>query len=146
METNNGMRIFLVDDDSFCMNVYKQYLNNLGYYDVTCFENGPDCLNGLAFKPNVIFLDHGMNYLTGLEVLKKIKTYDNNIFVVFLSGQANIMTAAKALKLGAIEFIAKGIYDFENIGKILNTISEAINAKRKKTEAQYIERLLHTAK
>jgi len=94
----------------------------------------------------VIFLDHGMDYLTGLEVLKKIKAYDHNIFVVFLSGQANIMTAVKALKLGAIEFIAKGIYDFENIGKVLNTIGEAINIKRKKIEAQYIERLLHTAK
>lgn len=135
-----------MDDDSFCMGVYRQYLNSLGYYDVTSFENGPDCLNNLGLKPDVIFLDHGMDYLTGLEVLKKIRAYNPHIFVVFLSGQANIITAVKALKLGATEYIVKGIYDLDNIKRVLSTINKAINIKRKEIETQYIERLLHTGK
>src|SRR3954466_3149319 len=101
METNDNVRIFLVDDDAFCMSLYKQHLNGLGYYDVMGFNNGPDCLNNLTLKPHIIFLDHGMDYLTGLEVLKKIRACDPEIYVVFLSGQANIITAVKALKLGA---------------------------------------------
>jgi len=146
MEINNNIKIFLVDDDSYCINIYKQYLNSLGYYDVTSFENGPDCLNNLELKPDVIFLDHGMDYLTGLEVLKRIKAYNPYIFVVFLSGQSNIITAVKALKLGATEYIVKGVYDLDNIKKVLNTINKAISIKRKEIETQYIERLLHSAK
>jgi len=146
METNNNMRIFLVDDDEFCMNVYKQHLNSLGYFDVAGFSNGPDCLNNLSFGPDVIFLDHGMDYLTGLEVLKKIKVYAPDIFVVFLSGQANLLTAVKALKLGATDYIVKGIYDLVNITKVLNTIKVAISLKRNEIEAGYVERLLHSNK
>lgn len=146
MEIDNNISIFLVDDDAYCMNVYKQYLNSLGYYDITSFENGPDCLNSLALKPDVIFLDHGMDYLTGLEVLKRIRAYNPYIFVVFLSGQANIITAVKALKLGATEYIVKGVYDLDNIKKVLKTINKVIIAKRTEIEAGYIERLLHAAK
>ena len=146
METNSNMRIFLVDDDAFCMNVYKQHLNTLGYFDVVGFSNGPDCLNNLSFKPDVIFLDHGMDFLTGLEVLKKIRVANPDIFVVFLSGQANLLTAVKALKLGATDYIVKGIYDLANITKVLNTIKSAMSVKRNVIEAEYIERLLQTTK
>jgi len=135
MEAINNMRIFLVDDDSFCINIYKQHLYNLGYNNVSSFENGADCLNSLSFNPDVIFLDHGMDSLTGLEVLKKIKIYNRNIFVVFLSGEANLLTAVKALKLGAIKFIAKGFYDLQNIEKILNIIKQVTMTKRKKLSA-----------
>ena len=90
METGNNLKIFLVDDDSFCRNIYKQHLANKGYPNTQEFINGPDCLNNLHQQPDVIFLDHGMDYLTGLEVLKKIRTVSPLTFVVFLSGQANI--------------------------------------------------------
>lgn len=140
------MRIFLVDDDAFCMNIYKQHLNSLGYYDVMSFSNGPDCLNNLSSKPDVIFLDHGMDYLTGLEVLKKIRTYDPGIFVVLLSGQANLLTAVKALKLGATDYIVKGAYELVNITKVLNAIKVTMSLKRREIEASYVERLLHPAK
>jgi DNA-binding NtrC family response regulator len=146
METHNNIRIFLVDDDSFCINLYKQYLNSLGYFNITTFENGPDCLNSLSFKPDVIFLDHGMDYLTGLEVLKKIRACNQDIFVVFLTGQPSIMTAVKALRLGATEYIVKGIYDMDLIKKVLDNINKTISVKRSEIEAGYIDRLLHLAK
>ena len=144
MDGNNNMRIFLVDDDAFCMNMYKQHLNSLGYYDVVSFNNGPDCLNNLGLKPDVIFLDHGMDYLTGLEVLKKIRAYNPDIYVVFLSGQATLLTAVRALKLGATDYIVKGIYDLANITKVLDTIKNVIIVKRDEVEAEYIERLLQS--
>ncbi|BAU54880.1 response regulator [Mucilaginibacter gotjawali] len=118
------LKIFLVDDDPFCRNMYLQHLENLGYKDITCFENGADCLAHLFLKPDVIFLDHSMGTLPGLTVLKKIKLFDPDIHVVFLSGSANIITAVKALKSGAIEYIVKGINEFENMTKVLSRIAE----------------------
>jgi len=146
MATDSNIRIFLVDDDPFCINLYQQYLNGLGYMNITAFENGPDCINSLSLKPDVIFLDHGMDYLTGLEVLRKIRAHNRDIFVIFLTGQPGVMTAIKALRLGATEYIVKGIYDMDLIKKVLATINMTISIRRSEIEAGYIDRLLHTAK
>jgi len=139
METGNNLKIFLVDDDAFCRNVYKKYLTDMGYPNTQEFVNGPDCLNNLYQQPDVIFLDHGMDYLTGLEVLKKIRAVSPHTYVVLLSGHASIATAVKALKLGAVEYIVKGINELENMIKVLQKIAPMIiqrNIKRLLTVGQ----------
>src|ERR1700744_3863486 len=115
--------IFLVDDDSFCLNVYGQHLSQLGHRQVSIFQNGAECLNHLTQNPDIIFLDHGMDLLTGIEVLKKIKRFNPDIYVVFLSGQENIETAVNALKYGAFDYIVKGEMELENITKVLAKIT-----------------------
>ncbi len=115
-------KIFVVDDDHFCLNIYQQYLESLGYKNVICFSNGTDCLNHLTEKPEVIFLDHGMDILNGVEVLKKIKRFDPDIYVVFISAQENIETAVNSLKYGAFDYIVKGESDFEKIKLVLDKI------------------------
>lgn len=122
METINTIKIYLVDDDVFCLNMYKQHLDNMNYKNVTCFESGAVCLENLNEQPDVIFLDHDMDSITGLEVLKKIKQFNPNIFVVLLSGKASLKTAVNALKFGAFDYIVKGLYEFENISKVLGNI------------------------
>ncbi len=141
MEKTNKFKIFLVDDDSFCMGVYLQHLGNLGYRDVTGFDNGPECLNHLTRQPDVIFLDHDMNHLTGIEVLKKIKRFNPDIFVVFLSGQEMIVTAVNALKYGAFDYIEKGDFTLEKMTKVLTKIGE-IKGVLKKENSSLINKLL----
>jgi len=133
MGTENTLKIFLVDDDSFCRSTYRQFLANKGCSDIQEFGSGPDCLDHLYQQPDIIFLDHGMDPLTGLDVLKKLRISNPDAYVVFISGQANITTAVKALKLGAIDYIAKGVNELENIANVLDTITPLIikrNIKR----------------
>jgi DNA-binding NtrC family response regulator len=132
METDKKFKIFLVDDDAFCMGIYQQHLASLGHKDVTGFGNGHDCLNHLTEQPDVIFLDYEMVNLTGLEVLKKIKRVNPDIFVIFLSGQANIMTAVNALKFGAFDYIVKGMHELDNMTKVLNKITDVIELMKRK--------------
>ena len=122
METT--LKIFLVDDDLICLNIYKKHLENTGYTDVSCFESGEACLNLLIQNPDVIFLDYEMNSLSGLEVLKKIKRFNPDIFIVFLSGQENIATAVNALKYGAFDYIVKSDGQLLSIQKVLNKIAQ----------------------
>lgn len=118
------LKIFLVDDDLFSLNMYQQHLLNLGYDDVVTFANGTDCLHALTQQPDIIFLDHTMDVLNGLEILKKIKRFNPDIYVVFLSGQENLETAVESLKFGAFDYIPKGEYDTKRIGKVIDRILE----------------------
>lgn len=122
MENVNQFKFFIVDDDIFCANIYEQYLSQLNYTDISYFSNGSDCLNNLDQKPDIIFLDHNMDDLTGFEVLKKIKRYNPNIYVIMISGQESIKTAVDALKYGAFDYVTKDATVCDKIQLILNKI------------------------
>ncbi|RKE81219.1 response regulator [Chryseobacterium sp. AG363] len=134
METNNqNLKLFIVDDDSFCSNVYQQYLKNHHYEDITSFNCGEDCLDELYQKPDIIFLDHNMEDLNGFEVLKKIKRFDPNIYVIMVSGQENIDTAVNALKYGAFDYLTKNINVCE---KMVKTIEKILKIKEEMSQGK----------
>jgi DNA-binding NtrC family response regulator len=122
MESLKQMRIFLVDDDLFTLSIYEKHLRNLGFADIQLYKDGHQCLNHLHQEPQIIFLDHHMDGLCGIETLKNIKRYDPNIYVIFISGQEDIQTAVNALKYGAFEYIIKHDGDLAKIEDVLNKI------------------------
>ena len=134
METKNqNLKFFIVDDDRFCATVYEQYLRNHHYDDITSFSNGDECLDALHQKPDIIFLDHNMEELNGFEVLKKIKRYDPNIYVIMVSAQENIETAVNALKYGAFDYLVK---DADVCEKPTNTIDKILKIKEEISQSK----------
>ncbi|ARK10854.1 response regulator [Fibrivirga algicola] len=126
METTKPLTIFLVDDDPFCGRMYEQHVRNLGHTNVTLFNDGQDCLNRLTEQPDIIFLDYHMEPMDGLEVLRKIKRFSPDIFLVIVSGQEDLNVAVNALKYGAFDYIIKGDNDFEKITSVLTKIQDVM--------------------
>ncbi|MFT5167648.1 MAG: DNA-binding NtrC family response regulator [Saprospiraceae bacterium] len=141
MELIKKYKIFLVDDDLFCLNMYEQHIKNLGYEDITLFQNGTDCLNNLIEYPNIIFLDHKMDTLNGFEVLKKIKRFDPNINVVMVSGQDDLQIALNALKYGAFDYIVKGDQENEKIESVIKRI-EDLNKEINRSKPSIFKKIL----
>lgn len=133
METNQNLKFFIVDDDRFCASVYEQYLKNHNYENITYFNSGEACLEELHQKPDIIFLDHNMEELNGFEILKKIKRYDPNIYVIMVSGQENIDTAVNALKYGAFDYLVK---DVDVCEKMTETIEKILKIKEEMSQNQ----------
>lgn len=124
MEPTLLKKIYLVDDDFFNLTLCQQHLINLGYPQVQTFSNGLDCLDNLQERPDVIFLDHLMEDISGLDLLKKIKRFDPDIPVIMLSGQENMKTAIDSLKYGAFDYIIKG----EDTEKRITDVMERLEA------------------
>ena len=123
MQNQNPFKFFIVDDDIFCAKMYEQYLFNINHNNITCFSNGNDCLDNLNQNPDIIFLDHNMDGITGLEVLKKIKRYNPKIYVIMVSGQKDIKIALNALKYGAFDYIIKDNLVRDKMTLMINKIS-----------------------
>lgn len=141
MENQTQFKIFIVDDDAFCANVYEQHLRNCHYKDITFYDNGNDCMLHLYQNPDIILLDHNMEDITGFEVLKKIKRYNPNVYVIMVSGQDNIKTAVDALKYGAFDYVIK---DNEACDKIIHLINKVARVKEqlRKSNPNILQRLL----
>ncbi|MEI6021605.1 MAG: response regulator [Bacteroidota bacterium] len=118
----------MVDDDLFSINLYRQVLENLGYTQVSTFQNASIALYNLEKKPSIIFLDHHMNDISGVEVLKKIKHFDPNIYVIMISGQEKIQIAFDAIKHGAFDYIVKGESAEIKMKEVLDRIEKSEDA------------------
>lgn len=141
MENQTQFKIFIVDDDTFCANVYEQHLRNCDYNDITYYDNGNDCILNLHQNPDIIFLDHNMEDITGFEVLKKIKRHNPNIYVIMVSGQDNIKTAVDALKYGAFDYVIKDSEACDKITQLINKVAR-VKEELRKSNPNIIQRLL----
>lgn len=126
----NSYKIFVVEDDPMYARILSYHLSQNPDYDVETFESGKACLSNLYKNPDLITLDYSLPDLSGLEILTKIKEFNNNLPVIIISGQSDINTAVNLLKIGAYDYIVK---DEETKNRLWNTVKnvrEHINLRR----------------
>jgi DNA-binding NtrC family response regulator len=142
MLKNFNLTIFLVDDDVLCLNLYQQFLKQLGYNNVEMYDNGNDCLDSLEeHHPDVIFLDYNMEGMNGIDVLKKIKEFNPNITVLFISGQENIEIAVNAMKHGALDYIIKASLNPERMKEIMEKVESMVPMAEPKQKKSFFKKL-----
>jgi PleD family two-component response regulator len=126
------MKIFIVDDDVFYLNIFKQHLSIIGFNDVTEFIDGKDCLLRLNEKPDVIFVDYNMDSISGSELITQIKLINPTVYIVMISAQSNTTPSFEALKLGAFDFVLKDNFVEKKLTEILNNIISIKNLNEMK--------------
>ena len=133
VDSAHNMNIFVVDDDEFSLNMYGHYLQQIGYPNVSLINEGEKCVARLQEEPDIIFLDHHMQDLSGMETLQKIKKYNPYIKVVIVSAQENIRVAVSFIKQGAFDYIVKGDDEMLRMKAILKKIDpEDLQVKQKR--------------
>ncbi len=120
----DAFKIFLVDDNEVYARASSHHLGLNPDNQVETFSTGKGCLDQLYTKPNIIFLDYSLPDLSGIEVLKKIKSSMPEIPVLMVSGQEDVTTAVELLKEGAYDYIVKDDNARERMWKAVNNIKE----------------------
>lgn len=142
MTKKSDVSIFIVDDDPFCLELYREVLGNLGYTDVTTFDRSADCLHELTRQPQVIFLDYQMDNLNGIDILKKIKRFNPNTIVLFISGQDAIQVAVNSLKYGAFDYIVKKDFTEEKIKIAMEKVNLLLEMLSRRKRGNLFKRAL----
>lgn len=132
MDDKLKRKIFLVDDDPFSLTMYAAYLDGQGYKNVSSFASGEAVLDKLKEEPSIVLLDHQPGNISGLEVLDRIKRYNPNIYVVFMSSQEEKKLALASVKAGAFDYITKEAAVLPKITEVMNrifTVQDYLNKK-----------------
>lgn len=124
MKPQNNKRTFIVDDDPFWTAMLTQMLTELGYTNITTYENGTECLKNLHLNPSLVFLDYQMEDMDGIEVLQKIKDYYPGIGVVFCTALEDLSVAVNAMKHGSFDYLLKSNATQRELISILKDINE----------------------
>ena len=111
MPDRSTTRILIIDDDLEFAGVLRMHLTAAGY----AAEVAEDAIEGgkalLARPPALVLCDIGMPYLNGLEFMSLMQADAQlaTIPVVVVSGRNDSDTLARAVELGAADFLAKPI-------------------------------------
>ena len=129
MNTDNKVKIFLVDDDALHLKTLEiEFLQNADF-DVETFSTGELCIENLGNNPDIIVLDYQLDgivkgVMNGIETLDKIKNINPNIQVIMLSSQDKIDVAVSCMYHKAFDYVIKSETAFMRLKKIINTIFE----------------------
>lgn len=123
-EKNQPTRIFVVEDDPMYQRMVKYIMEMNPDHEVHVFSTGKDCLDSLSLKPDIISLDYNLPDMSGEEVFRKIKMFDQDIGVIMISGQQDVGTAVQLLREGAFDYITKDTETKERLLHSLNRIKD----------------------
>ncbi len=101
--------VFIVDDETAISKLLTYWVRDKWGYKCEVFNNSEDMLKKLSLRPDLILLDIMLPGLNGVETLKKIKQFDENLPVIMLSAQGSVEVAVEALRLGAYDYFPKPI-------------------------------------
>ena len=104
----NKTRILVTDDELGVRESFRMVLKNS--YEILTADCGKECLKIIKEEaPQLVFLDVRLPDMNGIDVLKEIREVNLHLPVIVITGVGTHKTAIEALKLGAVDFIAKPI-------------------------------------
>ncbi len=102
-----NLNILVIDDEEAMRDSCHQILSR-SRYNVAVAEDG---YKGLELVKDgnfdIVLLDLKMPDISGMEVLKKIKSDTPETIVIVITGYATVESAVEAMKLGAYDFVPK---------------------------------------
>lgn len=102
-----GKLVLIVDDEPGILTALSGVLADEGYESITT-PSGEEALElYVARRPDVVFLDIWLADRDGLETLQALREVDPAAAVVMMSGHGTAETAAKAIKMGAFDYLEK---------------------------------------
>ena len=122
-----SIKIFILDDDRYFGTMVKQLLST-DDREVTHFQTEMEFIRKLSDPPDVIILDHKLEFCTGLEILNVInRKCGSKSHVIYLSAQGLLNITLKSLKNGAVEYLEKGITPLKYLENVITKISVHTN-------------------
>lgn len=117
-------QIFIVDDDPQVLEALARLFKTTNC-EILCFSSGEDFLAAVSDDAQgCLILDVNLNGMNGLTVQTALAQRHIALKVVMISGQTDVPTAVKSVKLGAVEFIEKPFQPAELNSMIRQMIGE----------------------
>ena len=103
-------RILVIDDEESIRFTFKSFLLKEGHEVVTAQDYDSAIESISSGAPDLIFADIVLGGRTGIDVLEEVRHKGLRCPVILITGEPNVETAAKSLRLGAFDYISKPIY------------------------------------
>jgi FixJ family two-component response regulator len=130
---SDGPIVFVVDDDYRVREALSSLISSVGLR-VAVFNSAAEFLESeKPDAPACLVLDLQLPGASGLELQEQLVTGDAPP-IIFISGHGDIPSSVRAMKAGAIEFLAKPFGEQELLQAIARAIALDRNARQKRSQ------------
>ncbi len=135
-------RVLIIDDEEALLRTLGGLLTRAGF-EVQTFS---DALEGLsaAKEPDfdVALVDINLPNISGMDLLRELKTRKHPIEVIIITGEGSIPTALEAVRLGAYDYLTKPFLEIE---PVISSVRRAADRKRLIARNRELEQLVKVA-
>lgn len=122
----NEIRILVVDDDEIINYVLVKELKNNSRLDIQSSLSSREALQMIYSKNyQIIVVDLMMPDMDGFELIKLIKSYNDLVQIVVITGYNSTTKILDFLRLGVSDFFIKP-FDFAEVSESVNRIVDKI--------------------
>src|SRR5260221_5308084 len=100
-------KALVIDDDEMDLELLRVILTKEGFHVISTADGPQGVLLYKHHSPAIVFLDLGLPTMSGIDVLREIRTYDENAKVYLITGYGSRHTAESARQLRGLEYIEK---------------------------------------
>jgi CheY-like chemotaxis protein len=117
-------KILIIDDDEMVLALTQSVLVGQGYATLSTADGPQGITIYKEQRPDLVLLDLGLPSMNGLEVLRKIRTFDPKARVIVITGYASQESEEVAVQYGACDFVRKPV-DFTDFLRRIQAVLEA---------------------
>ncbi|QVK17135.1 response regulator transcription factor [Mycoplasmatota bacterium] len=132
------MRIAICDDETICLEYLKEVIERFSVtqnvpINIEVFHNAEEMLfeTGDTTPYDLLILDIQMGKMNGMELAKRIRKTDPNVYIVFLTGVADYVY--DGYEVGALRYLLKPLKEKQ----LYNILSDVIS-RLESNENQYL--------
>lgn len=122
--------VYVVDDEPSVRIAMDSLIRSLGFRART-FGSARDFLECNPGGTGCLILDVHLPGLNGLDLQRELVRANIRLPVIFVTGWADVPTSVRAMKAGAVEFLAKPLQEED----LVSAIREAVNRDRSAKQA-----------
>jgi putative two-component system response regulator len=138
LEGLTDQSILVVDDERLVNAILERYLSQMGYSCITA-QSGHEAMEKLEEHPCALALcDVRMPGMDGIELLKRIKQWDDEVAVIMVSAVDNREVAVEAMRAGAYDYVIKPFH----LEEVLISVQRALDNRRLILERKEYQRNL----
>ncbi len=123
------IKLFIVEDDPVFSKLIQHSFKDVDV-DLSVYKNGADFLEDLFKNPDIVSLDYNLPDYKGIDLLKKVKDYNEDIATIIVSGQDEIEVVVEAYNNDAEKYIIKDKNSIIELKNTVSIISKSINLKK----------------
>jgi CheY-like chemotaxis protein len=101
------LRLLIVDDDTSLTEHLRAFFERQKYKVEVAHDGLSAVSKTREFRPHLMFLDIGLPGMSGIEVLREVKTKDPSVRVIMITGQTEDELMRQARMLGADDYVTK---------------------------------------
>lgn len=123
-------KVFVIEDDLIFGKILQRALEQQDNYDVHVFQNGKDFFDNIHLNPDIVSIDYNLPDMNGLDILKQVRRYNEDISTVILSGQDKVEVVVEAYTNGANSYIIKNENAVVELTNVVKNLGKNVSLRK----------------